>query len=84
MNESLLCHPSAMRPDMPPEIRMAQDTSPTARIFVLSVLLSAENHRNDSSEAGTGWPCSISPPPVTLSLSFSASGRLGMKPMAIG
>lgn len=37
MIESLLCHPSAMRPDMPPEIRMAQDTLPTARIFVLSV-----------------------------------------------
>lgn len=37
MNESLLCHPSAMRPWMPPEIRMTQDNPPAARTFVLSV-----------------------------------------------
>lgn len=37
MNESQQCHPSAMRPWMPPEIRMTQDKSPVARTFMLSV-----------------------------------------------
>lgn len=37
MDESLLCHPWAMRPMMPPEIRMTQDNPPAARAFMLSV-----------------------------------------------